>query len=104
MSKRIVKECICGADIYQERGSEDWFNVHDAMGTALYCYPDAEGQDGAALHEPLEDAEAYFFLASAGLESDGRFRVNFACPYDPTLTATESLRRIFEEGIQEDSG
>jgi hypothetical protein len=49
-----IQECICGADIRQERGREDWFNVNDNQGTALYCYPDAEGNDGRAVHEPLE--------------------------------------------------
>ncbi len=57
MIDREIKECVCGADIYQERGSDDWYNVHDAQGTALCCYPDEEGADGKALHEPLDDSE-----------------------------------------------
>jgi hypothetical protein len=58
MMKRDLKECICGADIYQEQGSEDWYNVSDTMGTALYCYPDMTGPDGTAMHEP--DSEPLF--------------------------------------------
>ncbi len=57
MTTRTIKECICGADIYQEKGrNDDWYNVRDTQGTALYCYPDTEGKDGMALHKPLTDA------------------------------------------------
>ncbi len=58
MGNRIVKECICGADIYQEKGFRDWFNVTDNQGTALYCYPDTVGPDGMALHEPMPNAHS----------------------------------------------
>ncbi len=58
MSERHpLRECICGADIRQEMGTDDWFNQDDRQGTALYCYPDTKGQDGMVRHEPWEDSD-----------------------------------------------
>ena len=57
MSDLPTRECPCGATIRQERGAfDDWYNVDDSRGTALYCYPDDDGPDGRARHEPLEES------------------------------------------------
>lgn len=49
----VERECPCGAIIVQERPGGAW--VDPIAWHGELCYPDAEGPDGEAVHEPLVD-------------------------------------------------